>query len=59
MKWGQEVLFRTNPDLADILGDMDFDFESLYVSVCVGLLNFQIQVPIFTEIWPGLGLGCR
>ena len=27
-KWGQEVLFPTNPDLADILGRMDFDFEN-------------------------------
>ena len=29
-KWGQEDLFPTNPDLPDILGDMDFDFENLY-----------------------------
>ena len=29
-KWGREVLFPTNPDLADILGDMDFDFENFY-----------------------------
>ena len=27
-KWGREVLFPTNPDLADILGRMDFDFEN-------------------------------
>ena len=26
-KWGREVLFPANPDLADILGDTDFDFE--------------------------------
>ena len=25
-KWGQEDFFPTNPDLADILGDTDFDF---------------------------------
>ena len=25
--WGREVLFPTNPDLADILGRTDFDFE--------------------------------
>ena len=25
-KWGREVIFLTNPDLADILGDTDFDF---------------------------------
>ena len=29
-KWGQEDFFPTNPDLADILGDMDFDFENFY-----------------------------
>ena len=28
-KWGQEVLFPANPDLADILGDTGFDFEDL------------------------------
>ena len=27
-KWGREVLFPANPDLADILGDTDFDFEN-------------------------------
>ena len=29
-KWGQEDLVPTNPDIADILGDMDFDFENCY-----------------------------
>ena len=29
-KWGREVLFPTNPDLADILGRMDFDFENFH-----------------------------
>ena len=29
MRWGREVLFPANPDLADILGDMDFDFDNL------------------------------
>ena len=24
-KWGREVLFPANPDLADILGDTDFN----------------------------------
>ena len=27
-KWGREVFFPTNPDLADILGDTDFDFDN-------------------------------
>ena len=29
-KWGQEVDFLANPDLADILGRMDLDFENFY-----------------------------
>ena len=29
-KGGGEFLFAANPDLADILGDMDFDFENVY-----------------------------
>ena len=32
-KWGREGVFPANPDLADILGDMDLDFE-----------NFQFRV---------------
>ena len=28
-KWGQEVFFLTNPDLADILGRTDLDFENV------------------------------
>ena len=27
-KWGQEDFFPNNPDLADILGDMDLDFKN-------------------------------
>ena len=30
MKWGWEVLSPTNPDVADILGDVHLDFENLY-----------------------------
>ena len=29
-KWGQEDFYPTNLDLADILGDMDFDFENFH-----------------------------
>ena len=32
-KGGQEDFVSTNQDLADILGDTDFDFDSLYVVV--------------------------
>ena len=28
MKWGQDFFFPPNPELADILGDMDWDFET-------------------------------
>ena len=43
-KWGREVLFPANPDLADILGDTDFDFENLYFwhFLDVIFLDFQI-----------------
>ena len=29
-KWGQEGFFPTNPDLANILGRTDFDFENFH-----------------------------
>ena len=29
-KWGQEDFFPTNPNLADILGRIDLDFEIFY-----------------------------
>ena len=32
-KWGREVFFPTNPDLVDILGRTDLDFEILYVLI--------------------------
>ena len=35
-KWGQEDLFPTNPDLADILGDTDFNFEIFHFLVLFG-----------------------
>ena len=40
--WGQEDFFPTNPDLADILGRTDFDFENFYV-----LFFFGSQIPRF------------
>ena len=33
-KWGQEDFFPTNPDLADILGRTDLNFENFYFLVC-------------------------
>ena len=32
MKWGREGFFLTNPDVTDILGDMDLDFDNFYYS---------------------------
>ena len=61
-KWGQE--FPTNPDLANILGRADLDFESLYIYVFPILLipNFWIsRSPDFrisrNLAWAGLGPG--
>ena len=31
--WGWEVFFSANLDLADIFGDMDFDFETSFFFV--------------------------
>ena len=31
MTWGWEVIFPTNPDLVDIFGDMDFDFDNFQI----------------------------
>ena len=69
MKWGQEGFFPTNPDLADILGDMDFDFDNFYrldfwgsnISRFPGprFPNFQKSGlgPPWAQLGPGLGPG--
>ena len=31
LKWARKVFNPANPDLADILGDMDLDFENFHV----------------------------
>ena len=60
------VFSSYSPDLANILGDTDFDFEDFYVFDVVG---FQIsrfpgsqisrfpEICPFPEIWPEHGLG--
>ena len=58
MKWSWEVFFSpANPDLVDILGDMDLDLGKFcFVLLC--LLGFQISgLPDshISKIWPGLG----
>ena len=35
-KWGREVLFPANPDLADILSRTDFDFENFIFCFFLG-----------------------
>ena len=37
-KWGREDVFLTNPELADILGRVDLDFDSF---LCFGFLGPQ------------------
>ena len=46
-KWGQEDLFPTNPDLADILGDTDSDFESFHFWILFDPKFPDFQVPDF------------
>ena len=42
-KWGQEDFFPTNPDLADILGRTDLDFEIFLFWDFCWIPNFQIS----------------
>ena len=53
---GPGGFFPTNPDLADILGDMDFDFENFYF---LDFLGSQISGlgPAWAQLGPGLGPG--
>ena len=36
LKYGWEGLFPANPDIADILGDMDLDYDNFNVLYCLG-----------------------
>ena len=53
-KWGREDLFPANPDLANILGRTDLDFESFYF-LDPTFLDFQVprspnsQISRFTD----------
>ena len=54
-KWGREVLFPANPDLADILGRMDFDFENFQFLDFLEALNLWVRCRrrlFFPEKWP-------
>ena len=53
MKQGQEDSFPTNPDLVDILGEPDLDFENLYASYLFGS-----HIPRFLDVQMNI-LPCR
>ena len=54
---GPGGLFPTNPDLADILGRTDLNFENVYFVVFLDPKFLDFQVSRFPEICPGPGLG--
>ena len=54
---GARRILSYNPDLADILGDMDFDFENLYFWDFLDPKFPDFQVPRFPDqAWAGPGL---
>ena len=57
-KWGQKDVFPTNPDLADVLGRTDFDFESFQFLDFCRFPDFQTGPGPglgWAWAWPGLG----
>ena len=52
-KWGQEGLLPANPELADILGDMDLHFENFHVFAFGDSNIMDFQVPRFPKSGPG------
>ena len=44
-KWCQEGLFSANQDLADILGDMDFDFEHFHFEILLDSTFWMSRFP--------------
>ena len=52
-KMGLGSFFSANPDLVDILGDMELDIENLYLSVFLDSKFLDFQIPRF----PKSGLG--
>ena len=44
-KWGREDFVSTNPDLANILGRTDLDFENFYFFHVWDLKFLDVQVP--------------
>ena len=56
-KWGQEDFFLANPDLADILGRTDFDFENFYFLDFLGPHLGPDLGPAWAQLGPSLGPG--
>ena len=52
-KWDQEDVFPTNPDLADILGRTDLDFENFHSLDFLDKKFLDFQVPRFPKSGPG------
>ena len=52
-KWGQEFFFPTNPDLADILGRTDLDFENLYCLFGLQISGFSRSPDLQISEFPG------
>ena len=48
-KWGREDFFLTNPDLANILGRTDLDFEDFYFFHFFDPKFLDFQVPRFPD----------
>ena len=45
LKWGEEDFFPTNPDLADILGRTDLNFENFYFFDFLDPKSLDFKVP--------------
>ena len=56
-KWGREVLFPANPDLADILDDMDLDLDNYRFGYFFEFKISGIPGSQISKIWSGPGLG--
>ena len=56
-KMGPGGFFPTNPDLPNILGRTDFEFENFYFFVFLDPKFPGLIFPKFPEIWSGPGLG--
>ena len=57
MKWhemGRKDLFPANPNLADVLGGMDLDFENFHVFDLLDSKFLDFQVPRFPKSGPSL-----